>query len=902
MGKVFQVPQWPAWGRQLRERTWSISISAVLMGFLLNFLDIVSTGLLVFPKSPGSPFDDVRDSGMSLFVISIVTGQLVLSFGGSGYPGALSSMLVELIPLLRQIANDIRGTLDDGGGQGGDANQALIPTTLAAYALCSLLMGISFLGLGLARCGSVIGYFPYTVLQGTIGSLGLQLVIVSFELTESPETGAQMTPTRVALLAATIVPALWLSLSSRLAWILRLTRGTTKGARYILLFTAALAALFWIGAAADGRTDGPGLAGLQAHGWLFRGNGAGSQEQRLADVVRAAGYWRQFDFGRVRWDAIRGAAPAIAVLVLVGLLNLPIAAAALAASMPATALDVDRELLGSGAGNLLAGTVGALPNLIVFSYTKLFSDAKGGRREAFLVALLTASLIVVAPLVLPYTPTIAAAVVVCYVGLEMVVTPMLTTLTTLPWPEYAVVLGTFIASMKLGLAPGIAVGGGLALVVHAAYNVVDSSARTGHGNGSRGSSPALSARDRWNLGLATETGKFEAITVSTYETEGTLLDGCSEVVEKEQNTRGPVETVSLAGHCFFGSIPPFEKKLKLASRKLKSTGGLLVIDVSRVYRFETCMALSLKRRTGELLQANSRLEIVLAGLKPGFGAARDLRRSGVELAWIFEEDAEEDDEADEDSNSVQTDSEIVPLRAAQSTQQAVAWYLEKTTSLAQLSDHDVFKALEAMLMPRQWTHAFSILQQESREVVQLRDCTGIRTVLRRKGDILYSQGQDINAIYLVVHGHAIVRREGNIEEKEESPTAVPGRLSVKDYLRCWLQHVRSRLSRRAPSDDIEAVSTGSSGDVESGDVESGDMEGQQLRGTLLFPGGSFGLQELATGTADIRDVVVDSEYCALVSVDVEGPALHWARSLDYMLRSDNRTTAGCLVENQPVLV
>ena len=140
-------------------RLWR-ALPAVLIGILLNTLDAVSTGLLVFPT--GAPFSSLQVQAMSLYLMSTITSQLTMTLGGSRFPGALGSMLIEILPFLRDIASAIQGTL-------GNDSPSLLPTVFAAYAMTSLLIGVVFFVLGALKCGRLVEYFPKTVLTGAIG-------------------------------------------------------------------------------------------------------------------------------------------------------------------------------------------------------------------------------------------------------------------------------------------------------------------------------------------------------------------------------------------------------------------------------------------------------------------------------------------------------------------------------------------------------------------------------------------------------------------------------------------------------------------------------------------------------------------------------------------------------------
>ena len=82
-------------------------------------------------------------------LVSTITSQLTMTLGGSRFPGALGSMLIEILPFLRGIASKIQERL-------GDEHPSLVPTVFAAYALTSFLVGVVCTILGLFRCGRLV--------------------------------------------------------------------------------------------------------------------------------------------------------------------------------------------------------------------------------------------------------------------------------------------------------------------------------------------------------------------------------------------------------------------------------------------------------------------------------------------------------------------------------------------------------------------------------------------------------------------------------------------------------------------------------------------------------------------------------------------------------------------------
>lgn len=380
-------------------------------------------------------------------------------------------MLVEVIPLLRDIARDLASAF------GGDS-PALVPTTLVAWAMCSLSMGVIFLVLGTCRAGWLLQYFPRPVLTGIVGGIGVHLFVMGFEIVQPAShphlrwdtLGEQLFSARqLPLTLATVLPAVVIYLSVRFKLCARLPWGEKVHEVFIPGIMVITAALFWIGTAAAGRTSTTGLKGLVADGWLFdvqgtRGsNGTGSIG---IDVNSNINYWQLFDFSNVQWRALGAPAKNIVLVVLIGVVNLPVAIGALETMVPDVKPDVDRELLGSGVANLLAGAVGSLPTLIVFSYTRLFTMAGGGRLEGLLLSGVTIVLLFVAHAIIPYVPTMLASTLVAYIGIDLALEAIWDGFKTSKWPDYVVLLGTMLISVFLGFAIGLCAGLGMALICY----------------------------------------------------------------------------------------------------------------------------------------------------------------------------------------------------------------------------------------------------------------------------------------------------------------------------------------------------------------------------------------------------------------------------------------------------
>jgi MFS superfamily sulfate permease-like transporter len=176
-------------------------------------------------------------------------------------------------------------------------------------------------------------------------------------LTQSSAGFVLFNMSHLPLLTASVLPALILSISKRSQVLARLTGGATHHAYFIPGTLCSLPVIFWIVA---GAMHAP-MEMLVVKGWLFRVDITAAQQHGIGISWI---YWREFDFPKVEWWALKHAITNIVLLVVIGVLNLPIFVPALAFSLDLP-YDMNHEFLGQGAANLLAGIAGTVPNILV---------------------------------------------------------------------------------------------------------------------------------------------------------------------------------------------------------------------------------------------------------------------------------------------------------------------------------------------------------------------------------------------------------------------------------------------------------------------------------------------------------------------------------------------------------
>lgn len=171
------------------------------------------------------------------------------------------------------------------------------------------------------------------------------------------------------LLAASAVPACFLSVSIRLEPLLGLKRKVTQHALYIPTFCIAVAIVFWIVVVICGRTDTDRLASA---GWLF----AVDVQREKTVAARAWDYWVLFDFSLVEWHAIATVLSHVGLLVVVGALSLPVLTPLVADEVaqqllredggePSSSFDIVFEFIAHALSNFASGFAGTVPNMVV---------------------------------------------------------------------------------------------------------------------------------------------------------------------------------------------------------------------------------------------------------------------------------------------------------------------------------------------------------------------------------------------------------------------------------------------------------------------------------------------------------------------------------------------------------
>ncbi|KZT04035.1 uncharacterized protein LAESUDRAFT_658528 [Laetiporus sulphureus 93-53] len=447
------------------------SLPAVLLGTLLNILDGVSYGMIIFPAT--GVFSNLGGTGVSMFFLTAIISQLVYSAGGSGFAGGNGSMMIEVVPFFHILANSIAADI------GEDDPHAILATTIVAFALSSILTGLTFFLLGALRLGALIGFFPRHILVGCIGGVGVFLII----------TG-QVTCVRAHMFANSINAcrfsvstrmddddfdfslatlkflflnvhnlALWMS-AFGLAALLRIISHKYEHQLIFPLYFMIIPAVFYIVVAA-GHMD---LGNLRQKGWLF-------------DMGTAHEPWYHFyslfDFKATRWSVLWSTLPTQFALLFFNILHPPLNVPALAVSLNHD-VNTDKELVAHGYSNLLAGALGTVPNYLVYVNTVLFYRVGGTTRvSSFLLAGATTVLLVIGTGPIAYIPVMVVGALIFVLGIDLVKEALWDTRHRVSRTEYITIASIMVCMTVWDFVIGVLFG----IIVSCFFFVIQSSQR-----------------------------------------------------------------------------------------------------------------------------------------------------------------------------------------------------------------------------------------------------------------------------------------------------------------------------------------------------------------------------------------------------------------------------------------
>jgi SulP family sulfate permease len=331
--------------------------SAVFLGLLLNILDALSYGYILFPLG-ADIFSETGPDGISIFFVSCIVSQLCYSLGLSKFKGGVGSEMIEVVPFFHKMAYSIMERME------GESSESIIATTIVAYCMSSVITGLIFLSLGYFKLGNLVSFFPRHILIGCIGGVGFFLCVTGIEVSARLEGSLNYDLETLTKLFSADTWYLWcLPLFLAISiMIFQRTINTTfvLPVSFILIF-----ALFYIFVEGIFRMD---LEVVRNAGWIFEKPEAGVKFYRFYSYFsknpvqshREHKLTRNSEFGSIDYTALASTIPTMFALSFFGIIHVPINVPALGAAVKEDNLDINRELIAHGISNTVSGLVGSI--------------------------------------------------------------------------------------------------------------------------------------------------------------------------------------------------------------------------------------------------------------------------------------------------------------------------------------------------------------------------------------------------------------------------------------------------------------------------------------------------------------------------------------------------------------
>ncbi|MCR9115314.1 MAG: SulP family inorganic anion transporter, partial [Rhodobacteraceae bacterium] len=421
---------------------------------------------------------------IACLVIGSMAVALTISFAALIYAGPLSAFLGQgialtllggaVMALVGSFAYSIRGVICNpqditavligsaASGYAGSAalaSDALFATVLALVVTSSLFTGLVVFFAGVLRLGALIRYIPYPVIAGFLASTGYLLLMGGLGIVAQESVSIF----NLAEVLGTLSLARWLP------WILgglALAIAAQRMPGDLLVPSALCVATAMFFAVLT-------LQGLTMNEALSTGLLLGPFEQaRLGDTLTR-------DVARdIDWSLILMAAPtllAIAGLTLLGSL-LNTTGLAITLDQPS---DTEQDMRATGLSNIAAAFAGGPPGYVILGES-ILAHRMGlrGIAPGLVAAAACAGAVIAGTDILAYIPAGLMAMLVSYLGFDLLDTWLWQSRRRLTRFEYGVVLLIFAIAATLGFLQALAIGtlaaAGIFIVSYARTEVVRS--------------------------------------------------------------------------------------------------------------------------------------------------------------------------------------------------------------------------------------------------------------------------------------------------------------------------------------------------------------------------------------------------------------------------------------------
>ncbi len=400
---------------------WSL---AVFVNTLLNLIDAIAVGQLIFPRTDAF-FQQYSIDAICLYLVCTATAQsiypLITSFGSAVTAG----MMAESLPFLNTIAILIkrgylrRHELDEG------SYEDMMPTLLVSMSIHTLTISLFFFLLVALNLERFVRKCPKYVLLGAMGGIG------SFLLKTSVEQAKYH---------------FWISLSGFIpALSVLLAKKKYQSPFLVPLTLISLMTSFYLTASILGYN----MSELRDADWLMPGPSSNIAPLRI---------FKNWSLRLVDWSLVGDAIPVIIGSAIFAMLHLPINAPSFARSSQQS-FSMNRELIANGVINLVTSISGLLPSYFIYTASVLFIQAGADHKICSLIlAISTGSALWFAIPFIRFIPTPAVLLLLFYLGLELLKESVVDGWKITTYREYGIIIAMILSMMLIGFTQGLLIG------------------------------------------------------------------------------------------------------------------------------------------------------------------------------------------------------------------------------------------------------------------------------------------------------------------------------------------------------------------------------------------------------------------------------------------------------------
>ncbi|KAI5955446.1 hypothetical protein KGF57_003578 [Candida theae] len=558
-------------------------IPGVFLGTLLNILDGLSYGMIMFPISEPI-FAALAPAGLSMFYMSCIVSQLVYSLGGSAFKAGIGSEMIEVTPFFHTMALSIVKSISSDNSV-ENQKDAIIATTIVSYAISSIVTGLVFFLLGKLKLGVLVGFFPRHILVGCIGGVGYFLIATGIEVSSRLEGGLTYNYETFKYLFYNHTTFLEWTLPLVLALLLVVLQHRIHNSLLVPGYFIAVFAIFHLIVLIIPSWS---LNDARKMGWVF---------PAVEDDQPWFEFYELYKFQLVDWFCIVRQIPTMLALTFFGILHVPINVPALAVSIGMDNVDVDRELVAHGYSNAISGLVGSIQNYLVYTNSVLFIRAGANERLAgVMLAVATGAVMIAGPVVIGYIPVCVVGALIYLLGYELLKESVWDTIGRLRKIEYSTILIIVVTMGAVDFVAGIGIG-----ILLACLSFVVEAART----------PVVQG---------IYSGSVARSTVLRHPKQQEFL----------KNVGDQICIVKLQGTIFFGSIGGVEEEIRLifeADKFDKMPVKFLIIDMHGVISLDFSAAEGFRRILN--LANEFKTQLVISGVSEDDDTIQGLRDAGL---------------------------------------------------------------------------------------------------------------------------------------------------------------------------------------------------------------------------------------------------------------------------------